>query len=30
MSNPLAPEWLDYPADLNAVDEKVWPRHVKR
>ena len=30
MSNPLAPEWLDYPADLNAVDEKVWPRHVRR
>lgn len=30
MSNPLAPEWLDYPADLNAVDEKVWPRHVNR
>ena len=30
MSNPLAPEWLDYPADVNAIEEKVWPRHVKR
>jgi diaminopimelate decarboxylase len=30
MSNPLAPEWLDYPADINGIDEKVWPRHAKR
>ncbi len=30
MSNPLAPEWLDYPADVNAIEEKVWPRHVQR
>jgi diaminopimelate decarboxylase len=30
MSNPLAPEWLDYPSDVNAIEEKVWPRHVKR
>ena len=30
MSNPLAPAWLDYPADVNAIEEKVWPRHVKR
>jgi diaminopimelate decarboxylase len=30
MSNPLAPEWLDYPADVNAIAESVWPRHAKR
>ena len=30
MSNPLAPEWLDYPADVNAIQESVWPRHAKR
>jgi diaminopimelate decarboxylase len=30
MSNPLAPEWLDYPADVNAIHETVWPRHAKR
>ena len=30
MSNPLAPEWLDYPADVNSIAESVWPRHAKR
>ena len=30
MSNPLAPKWLNQPADLNAVDQNVWPRHAKR
>lgn len=30
MANPLAPEWLNYPADVNAIDEKVWPRHASR
>ena len=30
MSNPLAPKWLDYPADVNAIAESVWPRNAKR
>ena len=30
MSNPLAPTWLDSPADLNKIHESVWPRHAKR
>ena len=30
MNNPLAPEWLDYPANVNALDERVWPRHTAR
>jgi diaminopimelate decarboxylase len=30
MNNPLAPNWLDYPSDVNAISEKVWPRHAKR
>ena len=30
MNNPLAPNWLDYPSDLNAISERVWPRHAKR
>ena len=30
MNNPLAPEWLDQPADVNALDNRVWPRHFVR
>ncbi len=30
MSNPLAPEWLDEPADLNALDDRVWPSNFVR
>ena len=30
MSNPLAPTWLQTPADLNKIHESVWPRHTKR
>ena len=30
MSNPLAPEWLDEPADLNALDNRVWPSNFVR
>jgi diaminopimelate decarboxylase len=30
VNNPLAPEWLDYPANVNALDERVWPRHTAR
>ena len=30
MSNPLAPTWLQAPADLNKIQESVWPRHAKR
>lgn len=30
MNNPLAPNWLDYPSDLNSISERVWPRHAKR
>jgi diaminopimelate decarboxylase len=30
MSNHLAPEWLQYPSDVNALDERVWPRHASR
>jgi len=30
MTNPLAPEWLDVPADVNALDTRVWPRHFER
>ncbi|MFM2352449.1 MAG: hypothetical protein RL096_930, partial [Actinomycetota bacterium] len=30
MTNPLAPEWLQYPGNVNALDERVWPRHAKR
>lgn len=30
MSNPLAPEWLQYPSNVNSLDERVWPRHAKR
>lgn len=30
MSNPLAPSWLEQPADINAIDGRVWPRHLAR
>lgn len=30
MANPLAPKWLDYPADVNAIAASVWPRSAKR
>ena len=30
MPNPLAPAWLESPADLNKINETVWPRHTKR
>ena len=30
MSNPLAPTWLNQPADINAIDGKVWPKHASR
>lgn len=30
MSNPLAPEWLDSPDNLNQIVESVWPAHTKR
>ena len=30
MSNHLAPDWLQYPSDVNALDSKVWPRHASR
>lgn len=30
MPNPLAPSWLGQPANVNAIDAKVWPRHAKR
>ncbi len=30
MKNPLAPEWLNVPADLNAIDARIWPRTAKR
>jgi diaminopimelate decarboxylase len=30
MPNPLAPAWLESPADLNKIHETVWPRHTKR
>ena len=30
MSNPLAPEWLDEPTDINGIDNRVWPRHFVR
>lgn len=30
MNNPLAPKWLDQPANVNEIDSKVWPRHAKR
>ena len=30
MKNPLAPQWLAMPSDLNAVDQRIWPRTAKR
>jgi diaminopimelate decarboxylase len=30
MNNPLAPEWLEEPKDLNSLDGRVWPRHFER
>jgi diaminopimelate decarboxylase len=30
VKNPLAPEWLVAPNDLNAIDARVWPRTAKR
>lgn len=30
MSNPLAPEWLEFPSEINALDQRVWSRHTKR
>ncbi len=29
-ANPLAPEWLEVPADLNALSAKIWPSNVSR
>lgn len=30
MKNPLAPEWLQTPQDLNLLSEKIWPTSAKR
>ncbi|MFM1950772.1 MAG: diaminopimelate decarboxylase, partial [Actinomycetota bacterium] len=30
MKNPLAPKWLTAPSDLNAIDQRIWPRTAKR
>jgi diaminopimelate decarboxylase len=30
VKNPLAPEWLVAPADINAIDARIWPRTAKR
>jgi diaminopimelate decarboxylase len=30
MKNPLAPSWLSLPSDLNAIDQRIWPRTAKR
>ncbi len=30
MSNQLAPNWLEIPSDVNAIDSKVWPKHAIR
>lgn len=30
LANPLAPEWLAVPSDLNALDPKVWPANLHR
>ncbi|MFM5904777.1 MAG: diaminopimelate decarboxylase [Micrococcales bacterium] len=29
-ANPLAPEWLTVPKDLNAIETKIWPSNVAR
>lgn len=30
MKNPLAPDWLDVPDDINALDPRIWPKSVGR
>ncbi len=30
LKNPLAPEWLQTPTDLNLLPERIWPASVKR
>lgn len=30
MTNPLAPQWLEEPSDLNALDGRVWPANFVR
>lgn len=30
LSNPLAPDWLKQPQDLNALDDRVWPANFAR
>jgi diaminopimelate decarboxylase len=30
LKNPLAPEWLQTPQDLNLLSEKIWPASAKR
>lgn len=30
MKNPLAPNWLTLPSDLNAIDQRIWPRTAQR
>jgi diaminopimelate decarboxylase len=30
MNNPLAPEWLKVPSDLNELEPKIWPSSVSR
>jgi len=29
-ANPLAPDWLTVPEDINALDSKVWPTNLNR
>jgi diaminopimelate decarboxylase len=30
MNNPLAPDWLIEPVNINALEPKVWPKHFER
>lgn len=30
MKNPLAPEWLEVPNDVNELDPRIWPKSVAR
>jgi diaminopimelate decarboxylase len=30
MNNPLAPEWLQVPKNLNELDHKIWPSNISR
>lgn len=30
MKNPLAPDWLNVPTNLNEVNPRVWPKNAKR